>query len=199
VVLVSSTPGRTRLVLLRHGESTWNTTKRIQGHTDEATLTDRGREQAHLVVEQLRGFDFDRAVSSDLQRARETAEIVCRGLDIEFSLDAGLRERNFGVIEGGALRVAIPALTGIDGNVVVDDTARPEGGESLADVYRRSASFVDDAVERYRGETVLVVTHGGVIRTISAYCQGMTMRGSEWMVVDNCSVWPLDPPRSSSL
>ena len=196
--VVSSTQGHTRLILVRHGESTWNTAKLIQGHADHAKLTDRGREQARLVVEQLREFDIRRAVSSDLQRARETAEIVCRGLAVEFLVDATLRERSFGVIEGSALRVAPPALTGIDGNVVVDDTARPEGGESLADVYRRGASFVDDIVERYRGETVLVVTHGGVIRTISAYCQGVTMRGRDWMAVDNCSVWPLDPPRSSS-
>ena len=197
--VVSSTQDRTRLILLRHGESTWNTAKLIQGHADEATLTDRGREQARLVVEHLREFDIVRAVSSDLQRARETAEIVCRGLDVNFSLDASLRERGFGVIEGSPLHVATPTLTGIDGNIVVDDTARPEGGESLADVHRRTASFVDDVVKRYRGETVLVVTHGGVIRTIRAYCQGVTMRGREWDAVDNCSVWPLDPPRTSSL
>ena len=198
VFAVSSTPDHTRLILLRHGESTWNTTRLIQGHADQATLTDRGREQALQVVNQLRGFAISRAVSSDLRRARETAAIVCRALDIEFSLDTSLRERNFGQIEGCSLDVAIPALTGIERNIVVDDGARPEGGESLADVYRRGASFVDDVVERYRGQTVLVVTHGGVIRTISAYCHGATMQGRQWVAVDNCSVWPLDPPRSSS-
>lgn len=179
------------LVLLRHGQTTWNERRIVQGHDDGASLTDEGRAQVHHVLGELRGEHFDSVVSSDLRRAVETAQIVARSLGLTTSVDPAVRERCFGVLEGGPVDAATPVLTGIDDEWVVDESARPAGGESLDDLYRRTAAFVERAALDFPGQRLLVVTHGGAIRTMRAYCEGATMAGRRWDDVPNCSVWHL--------
>lgn len=195
VARVSTAPAtRTRLFLLRHGQTNWNQLKIVQGHDDGATLTDEGRAQVRRVIEQLRTFGVDHVISSDLNRAVETARIVTEGLGTSNSVDPAIRERSFGVLEGGPVTAATPALTGIDGEWVIDETAHPAGGESLEDLYRRTADFVDRVAVTHPGQRLLIVTHGGAIRTIRAYCAGATMAGRHWDDVPNCSVWAVDAP-----
>src|ERR1700722_14221815 len=91
------------LVLVRHGESTWNELRLVQGQDDRATLTDLGRQQARDVAHELSSRDFDLIVSSDLRRAMETAAIIAGLLDLEVESEPTLRERGFGVAEGGPL------------------------------------------------------------------------------------------------
>jgi broad specificity phosphatase PhoE len=88
----------TKLLLVRHGETDWNRDGRWQGGSD-TRLNDLGREQARALAEQLDG-DIDVLYSSDLARARETAEIVAAKLGLEVRLDPRLRERGFGSWEG---------------------------------------------------------------------------------------------------
>jgi broad specificity phosphatase PhoE len=182
------------LILLRHGETTWNRLGIVQGHDDGATLTDKGRQQVRQVLDELRDERVDQVISSDLNRALETAEIVARALGLPHSVDPAIRERSFGVLEGGAVNAATPALTGVDGTWVINESARPQGGESLEDLYRRTAAFVDRVAIDFAGRRVLVVTHGGAIRTMRAYCEGVTMEGRRWDDVSNCSVWRLETP-----
>lgn len=184
----------TRLILLRHGQTNWNQLKIVQGHDDGATLTDEGRAQVSRVIEGLRTYDVDHVISSDLNRAVETARIVTEQLGTPSSVDPAIRERSFGVLEGGPLSAATPALTGIEGERVIDETAHPAGGESLRDLYRRTADFVDRVAVAHRGQSLLIVTHGGTIRTIRAYCAGETMADRHWDDVPNCSVWVVHAP-----
>ena len=88
------------ITLVRHGESTWNDLGLIQGQNDLAELTDLGREQARAVARTLKSLGFDRLVTSDLARARQTAEIIGSELDLALAPDSLLRERCFGVLEG---------------------------------------------------------------------------------------------------
>src|SRR6266516_6109962 len=88
----------TTLLLVRHGETDWNRDSRWQGGSD-TRLNDLGREQGRTLAEQLDG-DIDVVYSSDLARARETAEIVAAKLGLEVRLDPRLRERGFGSWEG---------------------------------------------------------------------------------------------------
>ena len=87
----------TTLLLVRHGETDWNRLGRWQGHSD-TPLNARGREQARELAPQLDGVDV--VYSSDLARARETAEILAEELGADVRLDARLRERGFGAWEG---------------------------------------------------------------------------------------------------
>jgi broad specificity phosphatase PhoE len=177
------------LVLVRHGESTWNELRVVQGQTDGATLTDLGRAQALDAARSLDGYSFDALFSSDLARATETAAVFAEVLGLPCTATEALRERCFGVREGRSITELTPRVTGISDGVVVDATARPQGGESLDDLHRRAGAFVEWLRDEGRPHRVLLVTHGGTIRAIRAYCAGEKMNGLEWDVVANASVW----------
>lgn len=87
------------LFLFRHGETDWNREGRLQGHTD-TPLNAAGLAQAQTLSETLRPHRLDAIVSSDLSRARTTAQIVVEALGIPLFTDPGLREANVGVAEG---------------------------------------------------------------------------------------------------
>lgn len=87
------------LFLFRHGETDWNRAGRLQGHTD-TPLNATGLAQARALAESLRPHRLDAVVSSDLQRARHTAQIVAEALAVPLFIEPGLRETNVGAAEG---------------------------------------------------------------------------------------------------
>ena len=91
----------TRIIAIRHGETDWNATARIQGHTDIA-LNQRGRWQAERLAQALAHERFDAVYASDLARAIDTAQALAAASGIEVQREARLRERAFGVFEGQA-------------------------------------------------------------------------------------------------
>jgi probable phosphoglycerate mutase len=183
------------LVLVRHGESTWNELKVVQGQTEGARLTDLGRAQALDAARSLNGQPFDALYSSDLGRATETAAVFAEVLGLPVTTTKALRERSFGVREGRSTTELTPPVTGISDGVVVDPSARPQGGESLDDLHRRVGALVERLRDEGGPRRVLLVTHGGTIRAVRAYCAGMSMAGLEWDVVGNASVWTVNVER----
>ena len=181
------------ITLVRHGESTWNELGLIQGQNDLAQLTEVGREQARAVAESLKSVGFGRLVSSDLARARQTAEIIGSELGLALSPDALLRERCFGVLEGQPQEMLDPGQSGIVDGVLVDPDARPEGGESFRDVVTRVGVFIEATRVFASGDRLLVVTHGGTIRALRAYVEAQPLEGLDAFAVANCSVWDLYP------
>jgi 2,3-bisphosphoglycerate-dependent phosphoglycerate mutase len=185
--------------LLRHGESTWNVLGIIQGQSDQATLTSRGRIQAQQAAQRLAAHPIGAIFASDLLRTRETAAIVARSFGLSFSVAPALRERCFGELEGAPAEMLQPEVTGIIDDRVVDPHARPAGGESLGQLYARAAGFVDELIRHEHRGDVVVVAHGGSIRAIRAYCAGRPVGDMRWEPVANGSVWrvavgaPLDP------
>jgi probable phosphoglycerate mutase len=176
------------LVLVRHGESTWNRSARIQGHDDTARLTAQGRRQSHEAAAQLTTLDLGVIVSSDLHRAVETARIIAEILNLDTHTTPMLRERNLGVLEGLPSIAFDSAQSGIEHGRVLDVHARPANGESIDDLFRRTAAFVEELVAQ-GVDRPLLVTHGGPIRTILAYCRGTAMAKSTWYEVANASIW----------
>jgi probable phosphoglycerate mutase len=182
------------LVLVRHGESTWNELRLVQGHNDEAGLTDHGRQQAADVGQELRSRAFDRIVSSDLRRATETAAVLAEVLDLIVVTEPSLRERNFGVAEGWPLKALSADLVGIEGAMVVNDGVSPEGGESLRAFRHRAEQFLELRQRRWADERLLIITHGGTMRALRSCYQGRAFQGSTWDSVDNCSIMTLGVP-----
>jgi broad specificity phosphatase PhoE len=181
------------ITLVRHGESTWNQSRLIQGHNNAAKLTQIGREQAREVAETLRSLEFDQLITSDLARAYETASIIGDVLNLAPVADSLLRERCFGVLEGEPSEMLDSASSGIIDDVLVDPDARPSGGESFRDVVTRAGIFLDALRDSLGSARVLVVTHGGTIRALRAYVDGPPLEGLDAFEVSNCSVWNLYP------
>ncbi|HEY2564316.1 MAG TPA: histidine phosphatase family protein [Acidimicrobiales bacterium] len=180
--------------LVRHGESTWNVLGLVQGHADQAVLTRQGRRQAQLLTHRLGGRTIEAVYTSDLRRAQETAAILADSLRLQPQPHSALRERSLGVLQGSPAGSLAPAVTGIDGDRVVDSDARPSGGESLDDLYKRVAGFVDWLRHDLHGADALVVAHGGTVRMIRAYCAGRSVGDMTWDTVPNGSLWRVRMP-----
>ena len=153
----------TRLILIRHGETAWNRATRIQGHTD-IPLSPLGLAQAQRLAEAMADEPLAAIYSSDLSRARQTAEAVAgvQGLAIHF--DAALRERAFGRFEGLSWEE-------IDRGYP-EDAARwrrrePDfavgGGESLTVFSARCVAAARRAAAAHPGQSIALVAHGGVL------------------------------------
>jgi probable phosphoglycerate mutase len=178
------------LWLVRHGESTWNTLGLAQGHCDQARLTLRGTRQAWAVVGRLCDRPIGALYASDLHRAMETAAPLASVLGLPVHRDSRLRERCLGVLEGTPAALLSPAFTGLDAGRVVDPDTSPPDGESLRDFYRRVAGFAADLREqglreREPADEIAVVAHGGTLRMLGAYLDGVPVERMSWAPVMN--------------
>ncbi len=152
-----------RLLLVRHGQTAWNALGKLQGHTD-IVLDEIGRGQARALVATVRERAITAVWSSDLARARETGEIIASALGLPPpSIDNELRERRFGVFEG-LTRDECAAQFPEAWKAWLDRTGTPQGAETREVVLARMTRALNRVVARTHG-TVLVVTHGGVMRT----------------------------------
>ena len=162
------------LHLVRHGESTWNLAGRIQGQSPEAGgLTAAGRAQARLTADLLaeRSTRPAAIVASDLIRARETAEIIASVLDMPLEFDSELREQQLGVLEGHRLDAPFaddPTAQHAVDRLWREPFRRPDGGESIADMYERIHRALRRHAKSRPGAEVVLVTHGGPVRMASA-------------------------------
>jgi 2,3-bisphosphoglycerate-dependent phosphoglycerate mutase len=192
-------PGEKTVWMVRHGESTWNVLGLIQGHAEGPVLTEKGCRQSTELARQFRGGGAGAIYASDLARAQQTAAFIAEALGLAVQSDPRLRERCFGTFEGRPLNELGRAESGISDERVVDAAARPEGGESLDEVYDRVGSFLDRLWARPEGGDIIVVTHGGTLRAVRAYSAGAPMSGTAWDAVPNGSVWRIDQPVLTAL
>jgi broad specificity phosphatase PhoE len=152
----------TTMLLVRHGQSEWNATGRWQGQADPS-LSDLGRRQAHVAASRLGAVDV--IVSSPLVRAAHTAEIISSALGVgPVVLDAGLMERDSGPWSG-LTRDEIEQ--GWPGWLASGE--RPPGFELDVSLVARVRDALDRVERDYRGADVLVVAHGGVIRSVERH------------------------------
>jgi alpha-ribazole phosphatase len=155
-----------RLLLARHGRTTWNAERRYQGQRD-VPLDQEGRLQADALAHRLSDEPIDAIYASDLRRAWETAEAIAALQGLRVQLEPRLREIAFGDWEGlttDEIEQASP------GAIMAwrDDPrqAPPPGGENLDQVTGRVRAAVTDIAASHQDETVLVVAHGGVLRVL---------------------------------
>jgi probable phosphoglycerate mutase len=178
----------TTLVLVRHGETAWNAEGRVQGQTD-VPLNQVGRAQAQALVPVLAAERFGAIYSSDLLRVRDTAQPTARALGLEPRLDAGLRERHYGMFE---------TLTYVECRerfpVEFERFREKEldfdfgSGESLQTFYERALATMAAIVARHAGEAVLVFTHGGVLEMLYREATARGLRSVRDFEIPNAAI-----------
>ncbi|APT92084.1 histidine phosphatase [Corynebacterium phocae] len=164
-----------RLFLIRHGQTTYNVTGRMQGHLD-TELSPLGYEQARVAASLLADKGITRIISSDLVRAHETARVISEQLHVPFTADARLRETHLGQWQGrtsAEVDAESPSVRAIWRH---DPTWPPPGGESRVDVARRARPVIDELMRTYPewdNGAVLVVAHGGTITSLTCSLLGL--------------------------
>lgn len=181
----------TELVLVRHGETDWNLRKCFQGQID-IPLNGRGEAQAERLARQLQaeGLHFDAAVSSDLTRARQTAEPACQRLGLPLLADAAWREQAFGVLEGQSvdtLRSTHPELHA-HWQRHDPDYALPGGAESRRQFSLRILAAAASVAARHPGGRVLVLTHGGALDMLWRAATGQPLEGPRTCSIPNAGI-----------
>lgn len=149
----------TELCLVRHGETLWNREARLQGSKD-IPLSDIGIQQVKMAAERLSKEAWDLIYSSDLSRAKNTAEHLNEQLKIPHYLEPGLRERNYGMLEGmtrDEIDARYPGLLSHTSESTV------EGLESYEALSQRVKETVEAIARSHHGKRILIVTHGGTI------------------------------------
>jgi broad specificity phosphatase PhoE len=155
------------LICVRHGRTAWNAERRFQGQTD-VPLDEEGLAQAQALAAHLRGERFDIAVSSDLARARTTAERICRGRAVELEFAPELREMRFGAWEGLTWDEIVRRWPELDERYEKSPrTYTAEGGESWDELCARVEGLLRRVAARLEPDgRALIVCHAGVLHAI---------------------------------
>lgn len=181
-----------KIILIRHGETAWNAERRLQGHLDIA-LNAEGERQARLLAEALAPEHLDLVVSSDLGRARQTAQAVAGPRGMPLHIELGLRERCYGGFEGllySEIEQRFPAeFAAWQARDV--DAVLPSGkncGETFREFYERSTGAILALAASHPGRTIAMVAHGGVLECAYRMALGLPLETPRDFKVYNASI-----------
>ena len=180
-----------KIYLFRHGETDWNRARRLQGQSD-IPLNEAGRELAVRTSQAVAQIPFDRAYTSPLSRARETARILLGDRDIALEGDERLKEMHFGEHEGADFDAAKRPGSG---HPLQDFFCRPQsyvppsGAESIQEAMARGRAFLEEKILPLEGEceNILVVAHGALNRGILSAVAEIPLERFWQMGLPNCA------------
>ena len=182
---------KTEIILIRHGETEWNSQKRMQGHSN-SDLSSVGQAQIQALGQWMKNVPFDLIYSSDSLRAKQTAEAITQFSGHELQIDQRLREKNFGVFEGLTSEEArerhpeVFRLFKTAGSKYVIDE-----GESTQQLQDRALEIVNEIRIKHPEERVLLVTHGGFIRVVMKHSLGLSLETPTRFLIRNTGVFRL--------
>lgn len=182
-------PKPARMILLvRHGQTTYNVEGRLPGQLPGVALTDEGRRQAQRAAVALSGLPLSAVIASPLERARETAEIIARGWALPVRLDDRLMDTDVAFWSGQKIEdvnKSDPRWKAF----VEHPNEPPEGVESLASVQRRSVAAVEDVLrDPSLGNYVVLVAHADVVKLILAHYSHMSVESIRYVSIGNASI-----------
>jgi len=158
-----------KLLLVRHGETIENALRLIQGHLG-GSLSRKGQGHAEKLAEQLKHVELGAIYSSDLNRTRQTAEIIIRHHKVPVTFTPLLRERNFGELQGKPIYlIDLWSLKTGKNRWLIE----PKGGETIAEFQSRIKSFLSRLSKIKTRKPVLIVSHRGTMRMIMAIAKGI--------------------------
>lgn len=183
-----ASPVRTRLCLIRHGETGWNVEKRIQGHTD-LPLNATGRAQALAMAYAAAHQRFAAVYSSDLARARETAEALAYREGEPVRLLPALRERHYGCFQGLTADEAAARFPALHARYLArDPDCDFDTGETLAAFAARVAEGIAWLARHHPGQTVAAVCHSGVLDVVYRRATGRLLSAPRDFEIPNCAL-----------
>ena len=162
-----------RLILVRHGSTAWNEEGKYQGTVD-VPLSDKGRQEAEMVAERLRHEKIDAVYSSNLRRARETAEIIARPHGLPVQVVDELGEINFGDWEGLTAQEIKDKFGEEAYRTWLEDPVNADisGGDRITDFAERVIRGFDRIIQAHQDDTVVVATHGGALMVLGCHLHG---------------------------
>lgn len=163
-----------RLILIRHGQTEFNLVGRMQGQLD-TPLTDAGRAEAEAAAAELGSWPIGTVVSSDLERARDTAALVADALGLAYTTDERLRETDLGDWSGEAHTDVDAVFPGQRSHWRLNPSWAPPNGETRLEVSDRSEEVVAElmAGNAWDAGTVMLVAHGGTIAALTSRLLGI--------------------------
>jgi len=168
---------RRTLLLVRHGQTADNASRVFQGQGGRG-LNDEGRRQARQLAQRLRTAGVDRVVSSDLERAVETARIVGDLLSLTTETDEALREVNVGAWTGLSYAQVAERFPEEWSAWGAGNDIRRGGGETYAELALRIEGAVERIAAAGEHETIVVVSHGAALRSFVCRMLGLPAQGS---------------------
>lgn len=181
-----------KLYVVRHGETTWNARKKIQG-TADIPLDEKGIALAKVTGEALKEIPFDFAISSPLKRALDTARYVLGHRQVPVYTDQRIREICFGAMEGTSLLDGSAGEFEENFRLFFQEPEKyqpPKGGESLEEVCRRTGEFLTEVIGKKEWEdaTILIASHGCAVRAMLQRFYQDDLGFWHGKVPPNCSV-----------
>ena len=179
----------TELLVIRHGETDWNRQQRFQGQID-VPLNELGLAQAGRLGRRLVDEPVDVLISSDLQRARSTADALAPSRGLQPEIQALWREQGFGILEG----LDLPTIRSRHADLWSAwtrhdaDYALPGGGESNAAFHARVMRALQAVLVAHAGRRVVVVTHGGVLDMLWRTAHALPLHGARACEIPNTGI-----------
>lgn len=156
----------TNLYIVRHGETEWNTEKRMQGHKD-SPLTENGKLQTSWLGETLHDIEFDAIYASSRNRTKQTAEIVRSNRDLPIFLRDNLKEIYMGEWEGRLTHEVKEEYPEDYNNFwYKPNLYKPKLGETFYDVQNRTIPEINNIIAKHSGKNILIVTHTVTLKII---------------------------------
>ncbi len=178
----------TRIIAIRHGETTWNVDARMQGHLDIG-LNDTGRWQARRVAQALAGEPIAAMYASDLGRAHDTALAISKVIAVPVRKVEGLRERHFGDFQGKTMAEVEATLPEQALRWRTRDPGfAPAGGESLLQFRDRVLSTAEQLAAQHPGQQIALVAHGGVLDVLYRAATGLALHEPRTWTLSNASI-----------
>ena len=163
----------TNFGLLRHAQTRWNREKRIQGQSD-SPITASGKSEVKAWASLLKTLTWNRILASDTGRSLKTAEIINTQLNLEITADKRLREQNWGTWTAKTWNQVKAEASQLIGDYENEGwNFCPPGGESRKEVLKRGVEALTFAANKWPDETILVVTHEGIIRCLLYHLHGL--------------------------
>jgi len=175
------------IYIIRHGETFWNSERKLQGKTD-TELNSKGIEDAHILKKFFEKKDISLIISSPLKRAYKTAQIISQN-KINIITEEGLKERYFGKYEGMKFEKVIKILNSKEDNQfdITHYWWHNEEMEDVESIYQRALCVLENYINKYKDKNLIFLSHGCVLETLIYHFLHIPFDKPKRLKIPNCT------------